>query len=493
MLSSFGAPATTQPTTLPAGRSAVGQAALSPWVVAFIVSFLVPIHLYFGDIRLSVYRIVLLLAFIPALMQILAAEDRVRLRAPDVFFILFAVTGALSLVVTRATISAVGIFVIEALGPYLLARAYVRTPAQFGAVARLFSACIIATLPFAIFESLTGNPILLTALGKVFEVLPNVPHQIRLGLDRAQVTLDHPILYGVFCAMGFTLTLYLSRLDPSRGLALVRGGLVGAATFFSLSSGAFVAVGIQGALVLYDRVFKEIRWRWLAFAIAFVIGYAIIEGLSNRTVPQIAVEYIALDPGTAWTRFLINKWAWSGIMAEPWFGFGFTGHWPRPDWLVTTSIDNFWYALAFRHGLPTVVFLLLAILSLVFLVVRVRSEDPIYNACRISLVITIAAICVAIWTVHLWNATYCAFIFLLGCGSWMLERGSSAQTGEAAKAVAPSPDLSERREAWPLARTALGSEEANLNSPSPLPFSRFDGPGRSRSDRCPENSRPLRR
>jgi hypothetical protein len=209
-----------------------------------------------------------------------------------------------------------------------------------------------------------------------------------------------------------------------------------------LSSGALVAVGLQGALILYDRLLRKFQQRWTALVAVFVTTYVVVEALSNRTVAEISIRYLALNPGTAWTRLSVNEWAISGILAHPWFGFGFTGVWPVPFWIVTTSIDNFWLATAFRHGLPTMLLLLAAVGILMLSVIFTRQTNPFVNACRTGFVIMVVAVSTAIITVHLWNSTYVAFMFLLGSGLWMTE-----------EQVDP-PDATTETDPQPLARQA---------------------------------------
>lgn len=416
-------------------------AAGSMWVAVFVIALLVPIQIYIGSIRLSFYRVALFLVIVPIVIR-LASTAPVRLRLADILIVIFALTAAFSLIMTDASAAAVGIFIVESVGPYFLARTFIRNSRQFSAMVRTLATCIIVTIPFALYENLTANPILLTVLGKFLPVLPNVPHEQRLGLDRAQVTFDHPILYGVFCAFGFALAIYAVRPGPPPRLSVLRGTFVGLAAFLSLSSGALVAVGLQGALILYDRLLRGFRQRWTLLVSGSVILYVLAEVFSNRSVPQILVPYLALNAGTGYTRLIVNDWAISGIMAHPWFGFGFTLSWPVPFWVVTTSIDNFWLAMAFRHGLPTMIFLLAAVGFMLLSVIRTRQTDPFVNACRTGFVITVIAICLAIISVHLWNSTYCAFMFLLGAGMWMTE----AQVEPQDTTVEPGPATGQRQE-----------------------------------------------
>jgi len=438
---------------------------LSPMVITFLVGLMIPIQLYVGDLRLSVYRIVLLLVFIPASLRLLSGDISTRLRLPDVLIGLFALSGAVSLLATRASIPTVGIFVVEALGPYLLARAFVRSAAQLATVARVLTVCIIATLPFAVYESYTRDPILLTLLGRVFDVIPNVPHEMRLGLDRAQLTFEHPILYGVFCAMVVSMAFYITRVSDA-GLSPLRGFLVSLGAFFSLSSGAFVPVALQFALIAYDRIMGFLRSRWKLLVLSVGTVAIAAELGSNRTLSEIAIDYVAMNPHNAWSRLIINEWAWEAVMNRPFFGYGFTHAMPpRPEWLQTGAIDNLWLAMAARHGLPTPTLLGAAALSVCLVISRGTIDDPRVQASRTSLVITIVGICISVFTVHLWNATFCAFIFLLGCGLWVPDWEPAPSNAAAPQAATDSPPPAMDRGAGPDRLT--GPHRGGLLAPTP--------------------------
>lgn len=429
----------------PAPRTRFGTLVL----VAFILSLLVPIQLYLGDLRLSAYRIILLVVIVPAAVRFLTSAHH-RIRVADVLMALYAIVGAVSLMVTGAGVPTSGVFVVDSLGPYLLARAYLTNLDDMIAVARTFFFAIAATVPFAIYEALTTDPIILTVLGTVFNVLPNVPHEIRLGLDRAQVVFDHPILYGLFCAMGFSFSVMVAGLKRSLRLNLVKGAVVGLATFLSLSSGAFLATGFQVLLIGFDRVFSWLSIRWTLLLSGTAILLAVVEAASNRTLAQISIGFLALNPGTAWTRLTVNEAALDELSRHYWFGLGMEPDWNPPHWVVTTSIDNFYIATAFRHGMPTAALLVLAILAMAVALMRARVASPEVGRCRSALLFTLSSVMLAALTVHLWNTTYVAFIFLIASGMWIADtaRAAGSATGADASGEGASARPETRRDRW---------------------------------------------
>ncbi|SFE79978.1 hypothetical protein SAMN04515678_1175 [Roseivivax sediminis] len=418
-------------------------------VACFVLALCIPIQVYLGDLRLSFYRIVLLLLIFPAAVRFLVDKD-IRWRAADGLILFHCLWMAAALVSNGAGIDSAGISIIETAGAWLLARVYVRDLAGFVSMVRVLFLCVILSIPFAFYEAVTGVPIVLEMLDKIATVLPNVPHEQRFGLDRAQVVFDHPILYGMFCSLAFALSIYVLGGPRSGATRLLRGAGVGVATFLSLSSGALVCLAVQGALMSYDYLLRAVRARWIIMLSGALILYAALEIASSRTVPELLIPVLALNPGTAWTRLAVNDAAVIDIMAQPWLGYGLNA-WSPSTPVPTASIDNFWLVIAFRSGVPGILSLVLAVLASVWTLARAKGVSPAGNACRTALCISILAFCVAVLTVHLWNASYCIFVFMLACGLWIAD-------------VPPTVDE----------RSATGDGPSPAARPATM-YSRFDG------------------
>lgn len=424
---------------------------VNPAVAAFLVCLIIPIQIYIGDIRLPPYRVVLLAFIFPAFFRYLS-DPTIRRVPSDWLIILFSLWASASLFYTGASVATVGIFNIETIAPYYIARAYVRNLDQFLSFVRVLFGVVAFSIPFALYEVLTKDPIMLTLLGKVFTVLPNVPHEQRFGLDRAQFTFDHPILYGMFCSLAFTVVLYCKDLLQDRWSKLA-SAVVGFAAFLSLSSGALVCVAFQVALIGWDTVMAKLRSRWTLLLVSGGVIYFLLEVASNRTVPQLIIPFIALNPGTAWTRLSVNSAALDVIYAHPFFGYGLAP-W-QPPWPVPTgSIDNFWMVMGFRHGAPAFLFIALATLSTVITLARAKVADARIAICRRAVAITIGAFSIAIVTVHLWDAIYCTFIFMLGVGLWVSSPDNAPSPDDAPGEAKPAGDSRLQR-----ARAASASQE----------------------------------
>ena len=99
------------------------------------------------------------------------------------------------------------------------------------------------------------------------------------------------------------------------------------------------------------------------------------------------------------------------------FGIGF-GDWLRPTWM-SDSMDNFWLLTAVRYGLPALLFLAAAIIVLALRQVRANANDAEVNRHRMAWLAITIGIAVSGITVHLWNAVFAYFFFLIGSGAWM--------------------------------------------------------------------------
>src|SRR6266446_4284100 len=125
------------------------------WPVAlFLIALVIPWVFYFGWLRLSIYRLVLLLMFLPCLVMWIAGKAG-RIRIADIALLLYSFWVTLSLVVIHgweSSVQSVGIVLLETIGPYLLARCYVRDAEDFHNVVQLLFRIVVALLPLAILE-----------------------------------------------------------------------------------------------------------------------------------------------------------------------------------------------------------------------------------------------------------------------------------------------------------------------------------------------------
>jgi hypothetical protein len=379
----------------------------------------VPIFFHLDTLRLTPYRLLLIGTFIPCLMAWLSGSSG-RIRLPDIFMFLSAAWAALVLFYmhgAEATQTA-GIFVIETFGTFLLAKRYIRNLFAFQRMVSCLVLMIGLLLPFAAYENVTGSPILIQLFGQAFSVFENAPKEPRLGLSRAQAAFEHPILFGVACSSAFALSYYvLGATKRTRGA--LASTMVGITAFASLSAGPLLSVVVQGLLIVWDKITARKSQRWLILATLIVVAYFVVGSVSNRTGFEVFISYLTFNADQSYMRVHIWNYGTQSVMQHPIFGTGMFD-WERPSWMGG-SIDNFWLVAAVRYGIPGFLLTAASFLSVCFGLGRLRNLPFQVAECRKGLVITICGLAVALCTVHLWNATYVLFIFLLGSGMWMFE------------------------------------------------------------------------
>lgn len=391
-------------------------------VYLFFLALILPTEasLFLGPLRLSPYRVVLILAIVPCLFRLLTGAAG-KITAPDVLILLHVLWAAMALINAHGIEESwefAGIYAIETVMPYLIARCYIRSAEDFVKAIRIHFVIVVALIPFAFYESVTGHHLVREAARAAFGGPPLPVIDPRLGLDRAFGPFEHSILYGVFAASVLATAFYTLGRRRSMMGAVRRGGLVALATFFSLSAGPLVAFVAQAGFIAWDRLTQRIRNRWTALGGLFVAAWTTVSLLSTRSPIIVFIWYFTFNVHTAYNRVLIWEYGTGEVMRHPIFGIGLS-EWERADWM-TASIDNFWLAEAVRYGLPALAFLVAAILLILIRLGSLKHLDRQMLDYRTGLLITIIGLCVAGATVHFWNAVFCLFMFLLGSGMWLL-------------------------------------------------------------------------
>lgn len=403
-------------------------------VALLMISFTMPFFFSLGGLKLTGYRVVLIIFLVPAMIRWLNGSAG-KIRGVDWLIIGFAFWSALTLAVNHGLVSKwqfTGMLVIEILAPYFIARAYIRDLESFRYFVRWFLIIIVVLLPFSVYEMITEQSPLLDFFGGFANVYQKWIYEQRLGLFRAQATMPHPILFGVFMTPSFALFWYVLGWNKTLFTKVGLSSLAGIVVFTSLSSGAFLNVIIQMALMAWNKMCSFLKNKWKVLLICFAIFYVVIEVGSNRNVFQIIATHMTLTPGTAWWRILTFEFARDDIMRNPIFGIGMND-WTRPHWMTLSSVDNFWLLMTLRHGFPGL-FLLLGTVLTMFIQIGRRSLTGAVADARLGYLFALCAFCVSAVTVHLWDATFCFFMFLFGAGVWFLDaEGDQGTDSEAQK------------------------------------------------------------
>ncbi|MBD9374407.1 O-antigen ligase family protein [Rhizobium sp. ARZ01] len=398
-------------------KSKVGLA----WPVkVFLVGLFIPWIIPMGTLNLSVYRLVLLLAWVPC-FQMWVRGKAGRIRVADVAIILFCIWASLSLAIVGGTlpmIEAIGMLNIETLGGYLLARCYIRTADDFHDMLQFTVRLIVILLPLFLYEWITGDKPLLSTLAMILPTVEITKMVPRMGFWRVQGPFNHSILFGLFCGSLVALT-YLVLGYGKHTLSRWLLAIISLTAFMSMSSAPIAGVLLQYVLIGWNALLRPLKHKWaLLFGILFM-GYLVVEFGSNQTPVQFYISRFTFDAQTGWMRLGIWEYGTASVASHPIFGIGL-GDWVRPSWMPT-SVDNFWLVIAMRHGIPAIVLFFVAYLSLLVAAAFKRGLDDKADTYRTGYVICMVFFLLVGSTVHFWAAVYAWFLFLMGSGVWILD------------------------------------------------------------------------
>ncbi len=392
----------------------------------FLFSLLIPFVIPLGPLQLTPHRIVLLVLFVPFLLRLFVMGQGGKVLVADWLLLLSTVWAGFALIANHPfgdIVEGIGIHMVEFFGAYLLARIAIRSAADFRRLVRTLFLIILVLTPFAAVEAITHRPIILDLLPG--NHVPAVYIGERMGMRRAQAVFGHPILFGIFVSTGLGLCWFALR---PRWLRLPSAVITGAATVFSLSTGALISYVIQSTFIGWETILRVLKRRWTLFTILVIVAYIGIDLLSNRTPFHVLVTYASFSTGSAYNRILIWQFGTENVWNSPLFGIGMHD-WERPSWMVA-SVDNFWLLLGMRYGLPSITMILVALFLILRRVSRVDLTDPEDNAARAGYLVVFGGLFVAGGTVHYWHAMMAFVMFIYGSGLWTI-------TGGAAREVEP--------------------------------------------------------
>jgi hypothetical protein len=404
-------------------RTAQMSVRLATPVILLIIALVMPpeTSVALGPLRLSPYRVLLLILFIPNISYILSGKAG-PLNGIDIAVMLHSIWCVIAFAAYgggEQALESGGIYFVECFGAYAMGRRYIRSAADYQAMALAVALVVCGLLAVALPESVTH----VHFLRETFRSLVGGPAlpiiEPRLGLARAFGSFEHPILFGVFCSMAFANAWFAARA----GLSAIHDWLLVAcivlASFVSLSAGAWLMLGLQIALAVWDRVTRGLPGRWAILGAAFVGVLVVVSMLSNRSPIKVFISYASFSAQSSYNRILIWDYGTAEVGRHPLLGIGL-GEWIRAPWM-SSSMDNFWLVVAVRYGLPALIFLVAAILLILFRAAAQRNRPVAWTNCRLAWISTIAATSVAACTVHLWNNTFCFFMFMIGCGAWLAD------------------------------------------------------------------------
>ncbi|CUH80899.1 Lipid A core-O-antigen ligase [Tritonibacter multivorans] len=422
------------------------QDKVHPLVTAYILCVVISVYFFVGPLYLNTLRALLLVVMIPLWAKLLMGHYG-RVILTDYFFVAYFLWTIPALVVNNpdAVVQQSGSTGAEFLGGYILGRAYIRSTGAFIGLCKQLAVLTLVLLPFGLLEVRTADPFipdLIRRIPGLFSV-PDVNIPGRMGLNRVQNAFNHPIHYGLFCSVVFSLSFIALKGVSGTAWRWVSSALIGLGCFLALSSGAMLALFLQLGLITWAFVLNGFKGRWWLLVALGVLAYIAIDLLSNRTPLRVFLSYATFSAHTAYWRALIFEYGFQNALDNPLFGIGLND-WERPSWMYGDSMDNFWLVVAVRYGFPAAIFIIIGYLYVLLKVMfRDFDSDPALWQVRRAWVFSFVGLTFTLCTVHVWANIYSFVFFIFASGVWMLDaqpKGSDAATED----TDPAPDRSRR-------------------------------------------------
>jgi hypothetical protein len=309
---------------------------------------------YFGELRITICRILLLLIAPAILFRFarLTAGGNYRFVWSDV---LVPVTG-LWMFVGPAKIDGFGVTVVysgisalEFCIPYMATRVFLTERGQAVALVRILCIAIATVGLLAILDEVSGRFVLREIAGSFTGYHTNRGFNYSIlsrgFLFRAASTLEHPILLGTACLVGL---LMATTMRGGLRQFMLAGSAVGLA--LSVSSAPIGGAVIGFGALLYDKLMRNFPFRW-GLLLASGAGVILFIFSAAHSPWGFIFNYLSFDPSSAYYRLL--QWQWVGpiVMNSPIFGIGLSGGWVAETGLAPT-IDANWLRTAMVFGIP---------------------------------------------------------------------------------------------------------------------------------------------
>lgn len=476
-----------------AAYSAAASAKLPTVVIVYLITVVMPVQFNLGSIALTPLRVMLLFLLIPLTSRLFSGQYGKVLVVDYLFFAHMAwATLAVAINNPNRVVENIGSNAVEFLGGYLIGRAYIRTPDQFQQLIKTLIIMVIILLPFTFPESLRGKAVIPQFISALpgLESVKQVDIPKRMGLYRAQNVFAHPIHYGLFCSITFSLMLVGLQDKLSLGKRILCCIVVLISVFLSLSSGALLAVILQVFLLVWAYIFRAHKHKWLLLVGMIGLAYVTVDILSNRTPMKVFMSYATFSSQTAYYRSIIFDYGMQNVWANPVFGLGLRT-WFRPAYMKTGSVDNYWLVMAMKYGIPGFTLVTIGYFWGLFKIgLRNLDFSPRVWRLRLAWVITFCGLSFTMTTVHIWTAVYSFVFFFYASAIWMIyyspeDEGATAPSDTASGQTRGQFSYSRDHAKVPPSRPiegpvySRGTPVAEASAPT-LPASRGEQPQYSR-------------
>ncbi|PCJ70529.1 MAG: hypothetical protein COA62_08095 [Rhodobiaceae bacterium] len=407
-------------------RSSASSTRLPIALIIIPLCFLIPVDfsLYIGSLRLNAYRIGFIV-FLPSIVHALLMSGRVQLRLFDWVILAYASWLMITLIHHLGFAEGIesgGVIALETVAAYFVARTFLT---DYDTIVRFIRYLIVLATIVAIIliiEMIAGQNLVNQISTSILGTAAARGEIGRFGLVRALGPFTHPIHAGIMAGGLFAFHWALCRSQMRRWL---QAAVLGVGVFGSISSGPFLMLLSQMALLLYQNISKRLSMPrpWYVLTLAAIAFMAFLQIASNRGAVLFLVQNLAFNAWNGFYRILQWNFAGAEVMRNPLWGIGF-GEWARPRWMMmNTSIDSFWLATSLRYGLPSTFLLIVAIVLIWRAVIPAHKQRVNANLRSLSLswfFVMATWIFVGI-TVHFWTQTYVFFFLVLGMGAAIAE------------------------------------------------------------------------
>ncbi|GGB06692.1 O-antigen ligase family protein [Allosediminivita pacifica] len=364
-----------------------------------------------------------MICLVPLLVQRFFAGV-VSWRLPDLLFLLCMFWQALTIFLNNPErfVAWTGQQALLSLGGYFAGRLLVLNRDDFLALIRFLALASMVSVPFALYEALSDNPIILRIITDFtpFDSFAPNDNEPRLGLYRAQFVFVHPIHYGLMSALILVPFFIGLRGHLSAAARTIGAGLIGVACFLSVSSGAVLSILLQFLIFVGHRIAGIFGPAWKILLISGALLYSVLELASTRSAFVAISGRLAFNSQTAYYRTLIWEYGTQQVMRTPIFGNG-ENYWPRPHWMISSSVDNHWLLMAMVHGLPALFLFAASIIYAFFAVNRNTGQgDEETDRLRLAWTMSLIGLCMSASTVAIWGEIQLLFMLIFGAGFWMI-------------------------------------------------------------------------
>jgi hypothetical protein len=235
----------------------------------------------------------------------------------------------------------------------------------------------------------------------------------RFGLRRAEGPLEHPILFGFTCGIGFLFAVSINL--PWRWFC-IPACLLGVAICFSSAPEQMTIMGL--GLLAYSRVFAGLRRKWLLFSIT-PIATMISLFLATPTPLGHLFDLITIDPQTAYFRLYIWQSVGPAILENPFFAV------LHGDYEYQGSVDSVWLMLSLNYGMPCSILTALSMVGSCSLPTDIPRALLTQAEARLGTILGIVIFLIIFmgFTVHFWGSSWIMVGLLVGLRAHLGELG----------------------------------------------------------------------